>query len=209
MEKLSSTPTQDRERLVIIPTNYEMEGVVPICISTIDDEGLPVHRGWIDAVRNVADPLRALARRVIGEVWQVSELAEGSVHALNRKHGEQLGRSPASQIYADASWRAKDLAAGSRRARSGRDVELKKHLLECLKDPHDFEHAYEDREYLEHLEEKLWAMGKTDVLTMLYMHQTGAKDLISEVFGIRKNSRARNALSQRFRRTVDKALKLL
>jgi len=87
MEQYSSIAPQDDERLVIIPRNYREEGVVPIYIRTVDDEGISVFRGWIDAVYPIADRLRALAGRIFGEPWQVSELTEGSVHALNREHG--------------------------------------------------------------------------------------------------------------------------
>lgn len=206
MEKTSSTPPQDDEGLVIIPWNYEQERVVPIYIRTVDVEGRRVHRGWIDAVRPITDPLRALAKRVIGEEWQVAELAEGSVHALNKKYGETVGRCPEAQVWADATWRVQDIAAGSRRARSCRDVELKDYVLDHLAAPHNLQQAYEDKELLELLRQELLRRGNADLLVMLNMHMTGAKDLIPEVFGVEPNSRARNTLSQQWSRGMRGAL---
>src|SRR2546427_10279167 len=110
MEQKSSTPSQECEGVVVIPSNYAEEGVVPICIRTIDDQGRPVYRGWIEAVRPIADTLRGLARNVIGNVHQVSELADGSVHPLSAKYGGELTRSPSMQIFVYAKYLARDLA---------------------------------------------------------------------------------------------------
>jgi len=209
MQNNSSTPTQECERVVIIPANYEEEGVIPICIRAIDDQGRAVYRGWIEAVRPIADTLRGLARRVIGNVWQVSELADGSVHALSAKYGEQLGRSPSMQIYVNAKYRAQDLAVGEHRTRMGLDVELTDTILALLPSQQDFSKAYEDCDFVERLKEKLLLLGKADELTMLNLYLTGAEHKIPEVFGVKRNSRARNLLSKRFRRGVDEAVKLL
>src|SRR5207244_8220269 len=115
-----------------IPSDYEESGVIPICIRKIDDLGRPVYEGWINAVRPIADPLRALARRVIGNIWQVSELADGSVHALSAKHQDRLGTEPSYQIYAHAKRLARDIAVGGRRARTALDVDLKEHVLASI-----------------------------------------------------------------------------
>ena len=190
--------------MVVIPSNYAEEDVIPICIRAIDDEGRPVYRGWIEAVRPIADTLRGLARRVIGNVHQVSELADGSVHALSAKYGERLGRSPSMQVYVHAKYLAQDLAVGGHRARIGRDVELTDAMLETLPYQDNFEKAYEDREFLERLKEQLRLLGKNDELKMLNLYLTESEHKIAEVFGVKRNSRARNTLSQRFWRSLGK-----
>jgi hypothetical protein len=195
--------------LVVIPSDYAEQDVVPICISDVDRHNRRVFRGWIEAVRLVADPLRALARNVVGDVWRVSELTEGSVHALSARHGESLGHSPSGRIYADARWRAKDLAGGGRRARVGREVELRNHMLACLKEPHDFRAAVEDRELIERLRTRLKLLRRDDLLTMMHLYLSDAEDQIPAAFGTTPNSRARNTLSQRFYRGIRKAIRLL
>src|SRR5688572_13425192 len=114
-KNISTVPARENEDLVLIPQNYAEESVVPICIRSIDDLGKPIYRGWIEAVLPIADPLRNLARRILGDVWKVSELTEGSVHGLNARYGQELGRAPSGRIFGDAKWRALDLAAGGRR----------------------------------------------------------------------------------------------
>jgi hypothetical protein len=208
-KKLPPEPPQDDEKLVLIPANYAEESVVPICIRAIDDMGRPVYRGWIEAVWPVADPLRILARRILGDVWKVSELTEGSVHGLNARYGKELGRAPSGRIFGDAKWRALDLAAGGRRPRVGRDVDLWDETLAAMADPEDFAKAYEDREFFQRLEERLKSTGQTDTLIMLQMYLSNSEDEIAAVFGIERNSRGRNTLSQRFRRSMHKTLKLL
>src|SRR5437867_651874 len=205
MEQYSSIAPQDDERLVIIPRNYREEGVVPIYIRTIDDEGTFVFRGWIDAVYPIAERLRGLACRIFGEPWQVSELTEGSVHALNREHGPNLGRRPSAQLWANAVWRALDIRAGGRRLRVGRDVLLNDYLIDHLVDPNDFEQAYLIQNLQEALEQKLWEQGKPEYVAMFKMHAAGAAKYIPDAFGVKPNSRERNRLSQGFRRYVKKA----
>jgi hypothetical protein len=209
MENKSPTNPEEWERVVVIPSNYAEEGVIPICIRAIDDQGRRVHRGWIDAVFPIADALRTLARRVIGNIYQVSELADGSVHALSAKYGEQLGRSPSMQVYVHAKYLAKDLAVGGHRVRINREVELTRSMLEVLTYEPDFEKVYEDREFLERLKEQLLLQGKTDELKMLNLYLTGAEHKIAEAFGVKRNSKARNTLSQRFWRSIGQAADIL
>jgi hypothetical protein len=202
-------PVREQFMLVVIPPDYETKGIIPICISDVDDDGRVVHRGWIEAVPRVADRLRSLARNVIGDAMCVSELTEGSVHSLNALHGEKFGRSPSRRIYVDAWWRAKDIAAGGRRARVGREIELKEQMLACMREPYDFARAFEDREFMERLEVRLDNLGMDDLKLMLQLYLSDAEDQIPRVFGIEPNSRERNTLSQRWRRGIRKAFNLL
>jgi len=203
MEQKSSTPTQECEGVVVIPSNYAEEGVVPICIRTVDDDGRRVFRGWIEAVRPIADTLRGLAAHVIGNVHQVSELADGSVHPLSAKFGGQLGRSPSMRVFVMAKFLAQDLSVvGGRRARLGMDVELTDMMLDLIRDEQDFSKAYEDREFLDRLKDELRLAGKKDELKMLNLYLTDNEHKIAAVFGVKKNSQERNTLSKRFWRSV-------
>ncbi len=203
MEQKLSTPAQECEGVVVIPSNYAEEGVVPICIRTIDDHGRRVYRGWIEAVRPIADTLRGLAAHVIGNVHQVSELADGSVHPLSAKFGSELGRSPSMRVFVMAKFLAQDLSVvGGRRARLGMDVELTDMMLDLLRDERDFSKAYEDREFLDRLKDELRLAGKKDELKMLNLYLTDNEHKIATAFGVKKNSQERNTLSKRFWRSV-------
>ena len=170
MGQNSSTPTQRCEDVVVIPSNYADEGVVPICIRTVDDEGRRVYRGWIDAVVPIADRLRWLAGHVMGNVHQVSELADGSIHPLSARFGEELGRSPSMRIFVMAKYKARDLAAGGRNARLGLEIGLADAMLDVLAGGQDFAKAYEDQEFLQRLQEELRLAGKKDELKMLRLY---------------------------------------
>src|SRR5438876_8426159 len=194
--------------LVVIPPNYLELGTVPICIRTIDDQGKAVYRGWIEAVTPVADTLRTMARTILLDIWRVSELAEGSVHSLSARFGEKLGLCPHGRIYIDARWRAHDLAAGSRRTRVKREVELPDYMVDERIDPHDFERAFEAREIVDRLEEQFSAMGLTDALEIMRMYTSDCADEIPKVFGIPEGASgygAKNTLFQQFRRDMRRA----
>jgi len=203
MEQKSLTPTQECEGVVVIPSDYAEEGVVPICIRTIDDDGRRVHRGWIEAVRPIAETVRGLAAHVIGNVHQVSELADGSVHPLSAKFGSKLGRSPSMRIFVMAKYLAQDLSVvGGRRARLGMNVGLTDKILNSLRDEHDFSKAYEDREFLDRLKDELNLAGKKDELKMLNLYLTNRENKIAAVFGGKSNSQERNTVSHRFWRSI-------
>jgi len=194
--------------LITIPPNYAEEGSVPICIRDTDTAGHAVFPGWIEAVVPIANQLRSLVQRVTGDIWHVSEVTEDSVHRLSRKHGANLGPHPSRAIYVHAHYKARDLAAGSRRLRVGLDVELKEHVLACLSDPHDFALAYETKDLIQKLEARLDDLGLSDVQLMLNLYLADAEDQIPILFRS-ANRRERNKLSQRFRRGLQRALTLL
>jgi hypothetical protein len=148
------------------------------------------------------------AKKVIGDIWRVSELAEGSVHALSAKHGTELGRSPSSRVYVHAKWRAQDLAFGSYRTRVRLDVELKDHVLAELREPFNFANAFEDREFIERLRDRLADRGETDVARMIELYLYEAEDQIGTVFGV-QGKRERNNLAQRLHRALQKARQIL
>jgi hypothetical protein len=212
IRNIFSTPEGDGAKLVVIPSDYLREGVVPICIRTTDDAGNPVYRGWIDAVRPIAGQLRFLARTVIRDVWRVSELTEGSVHMLSAKHGQRMGRRPDYRIYRDAKWRARDMAAGDRRIRVRREVRLLEGVRAVIQDPYDFVKDFENRELFTRLQEELRAANQDDVLLMMQMYLSDSDDDIAGVFGAASGAagyRAKNTLYQRFRRGLRRAAKAL
>ena len=114
--------------IVTIPFDYDQLPdplrIVPICIEDTDRDGCAINPGWFEAVVPVADPLRNLSRRLLNDVWRVSELAETSVHALWRKHRHNLGRNTSARIFTHAKWTAADLRVGGRNLRRGVEVEL-------------------------------------------------------------------------------------
>jgi hypothetical protein len=189
----------------IIPENYLETGVVPICISHVDNFGRPVFKGWIEAVPRIAEPVRNLARK-IGDVWLSSQLAEESVHKLSANHGEVLGPAPSSAIYIEASWRAAHMIAGGRREREGLNIRLHDVMLACLREPYDFARAYEDAEYFERVLEELQRRGMVDVERIVKMYLADAEDQIPAAFGIEKKaSKAWQTLCKRFLRGIRRA----
>jgi hypothetical protein len=81
---------------------YKLEdtgSVLPICIEDTDREGRRIAWGWFTAVVPIANRLRHLARRRLGDVWRVSELAESTVHAAWYKYGDDLGLWPTSRLW--------------------------------------------------------------------------------------------------------------
>ena len=107
------------------------------------------------------------------------------------------------RIFVMAKYLARDLAVvGGRRARLGMEVELTDTMLELLPTEQDFAKAYEDREFLERLQEELRLAGKKDELKMLMLYLTDNEHKIAAAFGVRRNSKERNTLSKRFWRSV-------
>jgi hypothetical protein len=211
------SPEGENHRFVIIPDDHEKTGVIPIGICLTDHRGNPVNHGWIEAVRPIAEPLRYLARVIMQDVRRVSELAEGSVHALSARFGAQLGRSPSMRIWVDAKWRARDLAAGSRKARKQKqkEVPLSDHTKGRLKESYDFVKAVENRDLVERLFERFRQLGYSDAIQMMEMYMSDSNDrilwsdpAIAKLFGA-ESKRARNTRSAQFWRWRKKALEVL
>jgi len=169
--------------VVIIPFEYEklplaeQTEIVPICIKSTDEAGNPIDRGWFEAVARVQDPLRALAKFWLDDVWRVSEITEAAVHALWYRHGRRLGRSPSSRVYAAAKWQAQDLRAGgwhSRRRIVQTLGELEVVVRErVLVDPKNYGRVYEDELFFKDLAERLKNEGLGDISEMLKLALDG------------------------------------
>jgi hypothetical protein len=191
---------------ITIPADF-IEGestVVPICIRAEDSFGNRIAEGWIQGAIRAADGLRRLARRVLEDEWRASELADETVQDLWCVHGENVGRRPHSRVYAHAKWKALDKRAGGSRARHRLDVELLDHIFYTLRDSGNFAADVERRDLLNRLQNRLIALGMTDVQQMLDLALHDADIDIVNRFG-----HSRSALSKRFWRGLRKASDLL
>jgi hypothetical protein len=170
-------------QVVTIPFGYEelspseQAGIIPICIRSADDEGNPIAWGWFEAVDRVQDPLRALARSWLQDVWRVSEITEAAVLNLWRKHGPDLGRSPSRRVYVAARWQAQDKKFETWQSR--RKVLLALDDLEeivrqrVLIDPANYGRVYEDDLYFKELSARLESEGLDHVSHTLKLLRDG------------------------------------
>jgi hypothetical protein len=164
--------------LITIPFDFDKnpraQAIVPICIEDTDRYGKPIDFGWFLAVVPVAESLRSLARGMLRDVWLVSELAEGSVHALWHEHGGNLGRSPSGRILAHARWRARDMRDGGRNARRGVEVELLEKILAALRSADDISRSAEAKDIQEVLKRHFEERGVPHVSQMMDLWLQGA-----------------------------------
>ena len=175
---------------------------MPICISDTDRKGNAVHRGWIQSgVAPIADRLRGLSSRLLGDVFRVSEITESVVHAVSRKRGADLGTNPDLLVYKSAEWRALDLKSGGRRARTGYDVELFIETLDQLSDEFNVVAGIEAQDVLDKLVTKAVELGMTEAAAMVPMMLRGCE---TEEY-IRHFGKRRNTLTQMFFRHMRKA----
>ena len=191
--------------VIIVPFDYKEESnfsVVPICIGEIDSDGNPIYREWVDrGVVPVADQLRKISKRVLNDVWRVSELTERSVHSLSRKHGGDLGDDPTLRVLKLAHWYAEDLRVGGRRVRRKTEVELLATKLETLQDQFDLVSDLAAKNTLDRLMEELERQGLHDIREMVPMMLRGcdAREFVSRF------QKSRNTISQRFYRGMRRA----
>ena len=169
--------------VVTIPFDYEelspaqQATIVPICIKSTDAEGAAIDWGWFEATARVQDPLRALARSWLKDVWRVSEITEAAVHLLWKKHRHRLGLSPSKRVFAAAKWEAQDRRAGTWQSR--RRILLGLDDLEAvvrerlLADSENYGRVYENELYFKQLAERLEAEGLEDVSEMLKLMRDG------------------------------------
>jgi hypothetical protein len=163
--------------IITIPFDFGKDSdphqVIPICIEDTDRYGRSINPGWFQAVVPIADQLRQLARRTLGDPWLASELAEGSVHAQWYEHGDDLGINPSGRIYAHAKWRAQDLRAGGRNARRGVEVELLDSILASLRAADDISRRAEFEEIAAGLVQHFATNGVPHVSEMLDLWLSG------------------------------------
>lgn len=197
-------------QVITIPFGYEelpaseRNRVVPICIPAFDKHGERIAWGWFEAVDKVQDPLRKLSRVELQDEWRVSEVAEGAVHGVWSTHGENLGRSPAGQVYARAKWYARDLRAGGKSQRNGLTVGLDEiDYLVRMKletDPTDHAARYCRELDLATISEELAASGSEDVSAILDCMQDG----LSWIEMGRRMGKKPDTLRKRFDRWLER-----
>jgi hypothetical protein len=164
-------------QFVTLPFEYEelpaqrQAAIIPICIRRTDREGMPIAWGWFDAAARVQQRLRSLARYVLEDECQVSELAESALHSLWYKHGSNLGRSPGRRVYTQARWQAQDLKAGGRNTRRGVLVALddvdQAVREKLMADPADYSQMYQRKLDLDAVIERLVNEGCEDASRIL------------------------------------------
>jgi hypothetical protein len=90
--------------VIIIPFDYDpqKDEEVPIYLKDTDVDGERIFFGWIEAVVPIQEKLRSLSRRILQDVWRVSELTEITIHHLWRVHRENVGPDPSFRIYKTA-----------------------------------------------------------------------------------------------------------
>ncbi|HTA42155.1 MAG TPA: hypothetical protein VK789_06900 [Bryobacteraceae bacterium] len=187
-------------------SSEEQAAVVPICIQRTDRHGNQIEWGWFEAVSDVQESLRRLARSWLEDVWRVSELAEASVHTLWYRHGANLGYSPAGRVLVQARWHAKDFRAGSWQRRRGVVLGLEglDELLRSrvLTDPTEYENLYQKEMYFKDLSQHLEDAGQAEVSRMLTLIRDGRR--WSEVG--EELAKDPDAARMRFRRWISRFL---
>jgi hypothetical protein len=186
----------------VVPFDYREEShssIIPICIADTDSEGIPVNRAWVErGVVPVADPLRSVANRELGDPWRVSEITEPAVHWLNRKHQGRLPANPSHRVLSQARSYAADLRVGGRRARRRADVELLAATLENLREQRDPATDLLAKDTVNRLLKALEREGLHDIRVMaLMMMWDDAPSEFETRFQL-----SRNALSHRFFRVM-------
>jgi len=191
--------------VITIPKDYNEKtgaSVVPICIDNVDRYGCMIDAEWVEGgVEPVADQLRGVAKKVLSDVWRVSEITEQAVRSVWKRHSEASSEEVGVRIVKHARWWAEDLRVGGRRARQKRDVELFTNTIECLQDQFDLAVDVENRDAVDRLICEVRRQGMDDVAEMIPMmlRDADAAEMVQR-FGKR-----RNTIAQRFYRGVRKA----
>ncbi len=164
--------------VITIPFDYDERthpDVIPICVEDSDRKGNPIHPDWFRlGIVPAADDLRRIAKRLLYDVWRASELADSALKSAWKKRGCDLGPRPELVISSNALWAARNLRAGDRRARIGKEVELFAMTLDRLRDRADLVSQAEDREVIEKLENQLRALGLHQEADMVPMMLQGS-----------------------------------
>jgi hypothetical protein len=167
--------------VITIPFDYDPRrdggSVVPIYLNDTDDNGETIFFGWIEAVIPVQDKLRAVSRRVLGDVWRVSELTDLTIHHLWQKYRENVGRNPSFRVYATAKRTAHGLEDPGARVHLALNISLD--ALEeyrdyaLIRDTRDTESAYGTTLDLRRFEAKLKELGRKDEFEVYRMLKAG------------------------------------
>ena len=167
--------------VITIPFDYDPqkygESLVPIFVNDTDDSGNKIYFGWIEAVVPVQDKLRTLAKRVLGDIWRVSELTDETVHHLWSRYRENLGPRPSHRVYTTAQYKVHSLEDPGGRFHRGKHVALdaldalQQDALAAQCTPPQRASSWANR--LSDLENKLQELGTKDDLEVYRMLKSG------------------------------------
>jgi len=188
--------------VITIPFDFDPHGdgesVVPIYLNDTDENGEKIFFGWIEAVVPIQDKLKALSRRILGDVWGVSELTDITIQHLWRRHRENLGPHPSYRVYRTARRKAHGLEDPAAHGHLAIHVSMDR--LEgfrrdaLLRDTPDTEDGYRSALDLQLFEKKL----NSEYLEIYRMLKAGyCWHEIGERIGRRPNT-----IHRRFSRTV-------
>ena len=192
--------------VIAIPFDYDPdrdgESVIPIYLNDTDENGETICFGWIEAVVPIQEKLRALSRRVLGDVWRVSEVTDLAIHQLWRQYREDLGCHPSFRVYRTAKRAAHILEDPGGREHLSLNLSLD--ALEgyrrdaLIADTADTERGYQTNLDIEWFEKKVREMGRKSELDAYRMLRAGYDwHEISQRIGERPNT-----LHRQFRRLV-------
>lgn len=167
--------------VITIPFDYDPrrdgESVVPIYLNDTDDNGETIFFGWIEAVVPIQENLRSLSRRVLGDVWRVSEVTDLAIHRLWHKHRENLGCHPGFLVYRTAKRTAhglEDPGAREHLALNRSLDSLEQYRKDALiGDTADTERAYQTNLDIQRFEKRLRQLGKRGEFEMYRMLRAG------------------------------------
>ena len=167
--------------VITIPFDYDPQrdggSVVPIYLNDTDDNGETIFFGWIEAVIPVQDKLRAVSRRVLGDVWRVSELTDLTIHHLWQKYRENVGCHPSFRVIATAKRTAHSLEDPGARVHLALNISLD--TLEeyrdyaLIRDTGNTERAYGTNLDLYRFEARLKELGRKDDFVVYRMLKAG------------------------------------
>lgn len=192
--------------VIAIPFDYDSErdseSVIPIYLNDTDENGETISFGWIEAVVPIQEKLRDLSRRVLGDVWRVSEVTDLAIHQLWYQYRENLGPDPSFRVYRTAKRAAHSLEDPG--GREHRALNLSLDALEeyrkdsLIGDAVDTERAYEMNLDIEWFEKKIRHMGRKSELDVYRLLRAG---YCWHEIGQRMGERP-NTLHRRFQRLV-------
>ena len=193
--------------VVTVPFDYDENthsAVVPICVTDVDDHGKPIDDRLIKkGIVPAAEQLRAIAERILADVYRASEIAEFALHSVWRTYGPNFGDEPHVIILRRARSHAQDLRVGGRRARRKKDVELFELTVNTLRDRFNFAEVLQTEDTIDWLVAELKRSNMSDLAEMVpMMLQECTPEQFMARFGM-----SRNTLSQRFYRNVRKMIK--
>lgn len=142
-----------------------------------DENGETICFGWIEAVVPIQEKLRTLSRRVLGDVWRVSEVTDIAIHQFWRQYREGPGCHPSFRVYRTAKRAAHILEDPGGREHLARNL-----LLDALEgyrrdaliaDTVDTERGYQANLDIGWLEKKVREMGRKSELDAYRMLRAG------------------------------------